>query len=198
MMTRPKHGLLFTLDYEISHLVRGRHIVDAHGRCHSPVIAWLDMFFTHLSQVNVALADTGGFVQTVYADAVTFRATSALGDNTHGPQVGTGNTPVAMTNNKLETQIAHGNGAGQLYHEATQFIAPATSGPDRSFLVYRLLTNNSAGIIQIREIGLAGKGLPVGETQKNFLLERTVLDTPVSVSPGQSKQLRYTVRISLV
>jgi hypothetical protein len=84
-------------------------------------------------------------------------ASAAEGDATFGIIVGTGTTPVSVTDYKLASKIAHGNGAGQLYHKITILFDPTVDGDTVIQKVSRTFTNNSGADIAVNEIGLVLK-----------------------------------------
>jgi hypothetical protein len=59
-------------------------------------------------------------------------------------------------------------------------------------------TNTTENSITIREIGLYVQAIPYGGTShyndnRNFLFDRTLLDTPVTVGPNESATIVYTL-----
>ena len=61
------------------------------------------------------------------------------------------------------------------------------------------ITNKTAEAITISEVGLTA--VPYysssgNSTRKCVLVDRTVLDTPVTIPAGQSKQITYTIRVN--
>ena len=123
-------------------------------RSRSYVIAFLDGLYNHFAQVTTSITDTGGVSRSVPAFTWHFDANTIATDDTYGIVVGTGSTPVAISDYGLETQIAHGAGAGQLMHQVSQFIAPTTIGTKRRFLTTREFVNQSGGSITVNECGI--------------------------------------------
>lgn len=78
----------------------------------------------------------------------------ALGVDTYGIQVGSNATAVALSDYKLNTQITHGTGAGQLKYSGQSGFGPISSGSSRAFRLSRYFTNDSGGDVTIREVGL--------------------------------------------
>ena len=102
---------------------------------------------------NYSQTDTTDNVRSVgYTNPPTIEAPAT--DASYGIVVGTGTTAVAITQTKLVAQIGHGNGAGQLYHQAMGLSALTVSAPDAYFTVQRTLNNNSGADITIEEVGL--------------------------------------------
>jgi len=72
----------------------------------------------------------------------------------NGIVVGTGSTAWTFEDYKLETLIAHGNGAGQLSYVVTETITDAFVGDVVTTTGQRYFNNNSGGTIGINEVGL--------------------------------------------
>jgi len=72
----------------------------------------------------------------------------------YGIRVGTGTTPVTISDYNIQTSIGHGNGAGQLYHQATIIGAAQVIGTEAFFTISRNFNNNSGGTITVQEAAL--------------------------------------------
>lgn len=118
--------------------------------------------------------------------------TPIFGSNA-GIIVGSGNTPTALSDYKLDNQITAGlNGA-----------ATVSTGIDTSGNIYLnfdiVFTNTSNADITIREIGWYGviycttsAGWTTA-TGKIVLVDRTVLETPVTIAAGDNETIRYRI-----
>jgi len=102
------------------------------------------------------ITDTGGTGRLfLYYDCL--KGNAAAADATFGIVVGTSNQALAIADNKLVTQIAHGNGASQLYHQA-QVMNAFNQGATSCYWTHqRNFNNNSGGDITIKEAGFYGK-----------------------------------------
>ena len=58
------------------------------------------------------------------------------------------------------------------------------------------VTNTSSSEITISEIGLVATIYVSGNLYESILVDRTVLDTPVTIPAGESKQITYTFRFN--
>jgi hypothetical protein len=76
------------------------------------------------------------------------------GVSAYGIQVGSNATAVVITDYKLNTQIAHGVGAGELKYGAQAYLSNLSSGTNRFVRISRPFYNDSGGDVTIREIGL--------------------------------------------
>ena len=59
------------------------------------------------------------------------------------------------------------------------------------------ITNNNSTEINIKEIGIIGTTNGNSTASEKFLLERTVLDTPVTIPAGGIGQVEYTITFNL-
>lgn len=122
----------------------------------------------------------------------------------NGLVVGSGNTPFSVSQYSLAAEIAHGTSVGQLTRGATTFIPPsiATDGKSVSMSIERAFANGSGSDVVVKEVAL--KGYPyytqyydssaVGDTH---YFSRDVLDTPITVPPGQTLAVRVVIKTEL-
>ena len=114
--------------------------------------------------------------------------------NKHGVSFGTGTTPADVSNYCLESIL-----------DDTQISVTVPSGVSFSrgdtFDEYSVsfgVTNKTAEAIIISEVGLTA--IPYNSGSSNevvyVLVDRTVLDTPITIPAGQSKQITYTIRFN--
>jgi len=121
-----------------------------------------------------------------------FDTKSPVGATAWGPVVGTGTTPVAITQTALTTQIGHGVGAGQLQYGAVSVGLPQTLGSTRQFTIARTFTNNSGADITVNEVGLYSRDLL---NLWYYMLERTLLT--FTIPNGESKTVTYTIKVTV-
>lgn len=166
-------------------------------RSDPPVIALFKAWVRSLIAFYVTFTDLGTTIKDITNTdrSVSFFATTrwkcngAAGENL-GPVVGSGTTPVTIDDYKLDTQITHGSGAGQLSFSAVSFNAPVTSGMDRYFEVVRAFTNNSGNTVTVREIGLHMNNEP---STYFYLCLRDVLGSAIDVGNGQVLTVKYRI-----
>jgi len=120
----------------------------------SYVLAFLDLLWVQIWNSNQTIKDIGGVNRSIGPHLYNFSARASVGEIGFGLMVGTGDTAVAITDYKLETQILHGVGAGQLYHQGSQWIAPSTIGARRHFYTSREFDNQSGATITVKECGI--------------------------------------------
>lgn len=118
--------------------------------------------------------------------------TFSVFDGNSGVVFGTGTTPATIDDYKLESPIYNGftrtgggNGAMSVDDKGISFFA-----------VYGI-TNTGTDNLVISEIGLFGNLYYTSNTATECcLLDRTVLETPITIAPNESKQLTYTIRMN--
>ena len=117
----------------------------------------------------------------------------ALNAATRGISVGTGSTPASENDWNLENTITSG---------LTVTVANMTSGVDSDGnpkITYQLsVTNTGSGAITISEIGykqsIYGAKYPGGTAGSRVcLLDRTVLETPLTLAAGDAGTITYTL-----
>ena len=109
-----------------------------------------------------------------------------------GIKVGTGSTAFSVENFALATVIAPGNAASQLAHQP--MVYPIVSYADKVWtnVISRIFNNNSGGEITVREIALYSSVHIFGGSG-TFMMERSVLETPVLIANGAQLTVSYTL-----
>lgn len=122
--------------------------------------------------------------------------TLALSESAAGISVGSGDAAATASDYELESQITAG-----LQASIVQTLDTDASG--NPFIQFDMtITNNAANAVTISEIGyrqnLRG-ATAIGGTGSNraCLLDRTVLDTPVTIAAGGIGVIRYTLKTVL-
>lgn len=142
------------------------------------------------SDLSTTIKDITGTDRTVnFYSTTRWKCNGASGENL-GPVVGSGTTPVGIDDYKLDAQIMHGTGAGQLSFGPVSFNAPVTSGRDRYFEVVRTFTNDSGGTVAVREIGLHMNNEP---SSYFYLCLRDVLGSAIDVEATKVLTVKYRI-----
>ncbi len=115
----------------------------------------------------------------------------------NGIQVGTGTDSVVWdTDYKLQTQIAHGAGAGQLQYSACadtpHYVAPYTSGSSRIVEYWRDFTNSSGSAITVNECGFV---FNPQSPSANIMLARW-LTGGITVNNGEILTVKFKVKVT--
>lgn len=111
-----------------------------------------------------------------------------------GVSFGTGTTPATSSDYVLESIL----GSTQISVSAPSAVSFSRFDTHDEYSVTFGITNKTAEAITITEVGLTA--LPtdanVMGVYSYVLVDRTVLDTPVTIPAGQSKQITYTIRFN--
>ena len=116
-----------------------------------------------------------------------------------GIVVGTSSTAVAVADDNLVAEIAHGTSAGQMVHYGCWGLNYTTGASSASFDVERILRNSSGGSIVVAEIGMYAATSQNSGTEtnsKSFCILRDVLGATVTVLNGEYLKVKYTVTVS--
>lgn len=164
----------------------------------SLVIAFVPGVFSQLNNTNIAnVKDTANVLRTI---SPTSSCTIALGqgggsETAYGLVLGTGNTAVTLNDYALNTLIAHGSGAGQLYYNimSNTFYFPFKVVDDTAqWSILRPITNFSDDDIVIKEAGIYFKS-----NSQNFCIERTVLGATYTFVKNTSVVMEYIVKVTV-
>lgn len=140
-----------------------------------------------------SIRDTSDTLRNIPEEISNYAANAASGISSYGILVGTGTTAPTISDYKLETQIAHGVGVGQLQYGAVTFAAPAWDTTATQFTITRNFANASGGAITVNEIGLS----VVGYVSYYFLTIRDVIGGGISVPNGQTLTVNYRLQAAI-
>lgn len=112
-----------------------------------------------------------------------------------GIYFGSGNTPATENDYDLETLITSGLSA------STPTVTRSADSDGNPFIQFMItITNSSASPITIREVGYyqmisaTNSYGGMANSQWTFMLDRTVLDTPLTIPAGESGVLKYVLK----
>ena len=133
---------------------------------------------------NISLASNTGASEVAYIGRLV-QTYNGLG----GVRLGTGDTPATVDDYKLSGNLITG-------YNFTVKIGTQNSAESDKITATYTITNTSSSAITIKEVGIVAKmadstGTP--QIQHMGLLERTVLDTPVTIPAGGVGQVVYTI-----
>ena len=176
--------------------------------CNSFVLQFLAMIggaISHQFQVQSAVycpaKDTDGnaiaygMTGTAYAYSF-FSVFSADNNAGYGIVAGTGTTPPTNADYKLQTQIAHGVGAGQLDYGTHSLTVAQVVGSNVDLVISRTMYNGSGATITISEIGVYEYGSHPAGGNKTAMLIRDII-TPVDIENGETVSIQYTLRTTV-
>jgi hypothetical protein len=105
---------------------------------------------------------------------------------------GTGTTPPANIDYKIETKIAQGSAVAQLQHGATACSAANINGANVDMVISRIFINGSGGTITLKEIGI----YPKNAIQTNvFLLIHDAVNQ--TINNGEVALVSYDMRTTV-
>ncbi len=137
------------------------------------------------------LTDTSNVVWRFPNCIYIFNAQAAAANANAGICVGSGSTAPTITDYKIETQIAHGVGAGQLSYGDVTFSVPVASATVSQFTITRNFANGSGGAITVNEIGLICTTKDLIYVDRYLLLIRDVIGGGISVPNGETLTVNY-------
>ena len=105
-------------------------------------------------------------------------------------EFGIGTTPATVNDYKLESEITTGI--------SVAYPSSVTTEQTDSYILWTVTFGVTASVeVTISEIGLKSRAvIGDGGSTNNVLVDRTVLDAPVTIPAGQSKQITYTIRFN--
>ena len=110
--------------------------------------------------------------------------------NDAGVRIGTGTTPATIDDYTLESIIT----SGMTVSNPSAISVTAENGFIAVYANYTV-KNTGTSAVSISEIGLYTSGYFTGKVVP-ALMDRTVLEEPIVVNPGESKPLTYTIRMN--
>lgn len=155
------------------------------AECKSFIRQIIDLMYIQFRQTSYSIKDISGGTTARGPAYANGRASAA-----YGPIIGTGATPVTISDYALDSMIADGSGAGQMVHGFSAVSMPTTpvSGT-RSNTIERAFTNNSGSQITVAEIGLTVRVI------STYLVIRDVLVIPEPVNDSSGLSLTYDIRV---
>ena len=156
------------------------------------------------SYMNVAFSAAGKTVPFVKPDGTTenLRYSNSYtpfavmnkwsaNNNGYGVSFGTGTTPATVSDYSLESSL---NGT----KIRVSYPNSVSDSRDATFDMYSVsfgITNITDEAITISEVGLI-IGATSGTSNYTVLVDRTVLDAPVTIPPHETKHIAYTIRFN--
>jgi len=165
------------------------------------VIGFLGHVNSYFARAGVSILNTGNVAKApLIPIGASGRETMLVnaGDNdaTYGFVVGTGTIAPTNSDYKLQTQIAHGIGAGQLDYGAHSFATAAVVGANVDFIGSRSFYNGSGATITVNEIGVYCYTFCTDSYHNYFCLIRDVI-TATAVLNTQTLTVQYTLRTTV-
>ena len=115
----------------------------------------------------------------------------SVDNNGFGVSFGAGTTPATTSDYKLESML----GSTQISVATPNSVSYSR---DNTFDMYSVsfgITNITSDAITISEVGLI-VSVTSGSSNYTVLVDRTVLDAPVTIPPHETKHIAYTIRFN--
>lgn len=157
----------------------------ADGNTHNK-ITWVYSSTAYTQMANVLLSKPYPGMFSQAADPQLGQVGSATYAHHTNFVVGSGATPVTASDYRLEQEIVEGL--------ACDAVTSQVDDTTHTVTYRKTLRNTSDDDITIREVGLTGAVTTTMPTRKQVLVYREVLETPVTIAPGDSATLRITIR----
>ena len=179
-------------------------VADARGRVlrkgrwrksRSFVANYLTGLLSLMSAANRGVTDVNGSGASVPPSTAAWTMDAVAGSLTKGGVLGTGTAAVAINQDFLSGLIVEGTGAGQMAYQAVTFVPNSSvtvSGSAASFLMRRVVNNNSGGPITINEVGLHSRW-----STFTILMVRDLQVPGLVVPDGGVATLEYTLRVAV-
>ena len=107
----------------------------------------------------------------------------------YGTFFGTGRTPPTMDDYKLESPITDGT----LHSQSVTPLRGFEQDHARLYATHEV-HNSGSNDVTITEVGVFGLGASISDNA--FLLDRTVLDTPITIPAGGSKSITVAIQFN--
>lgn len=185
-----------------------RRVFDPRGRCikyrrslaRSFLAHFLLLFNVFPRQATNSIEDITNTARTIgtawSSSAYSFQADGLLGGVTKGIVAGTGTNAVDINDYALQTLIAHGIAADQLYYLASVFDALSIVGQTASWRFRRTMNNNSGASITVQEVGWYAVGWASSLLAYTFCLIRDRISGGDAIPNGGAYQVGYTISVT--
>ena len=118
-------------------------------------------------------------------------AIGPISASAHGVRFGTGVTPATPNDYTLANMLVEGCTC-QIPNGISMNVESDILSVSATYSV----TNTGSESLAISEIGAFGNQYIDSTTRKTVLLDRTVLDEPITINPYETKQVTYTIRMN--
>lgn len=156
-------------------------------KANSLMAAFIKILYTQMTQTSQTVADVTNTPIAASSNAQNLNLIATAANTDRGTVIGTGETPVALTNYKLEAQVT-----ANITHSSGSFALEAPDGSTYILAIIRSFTNLTGSSLPIREVGLY---CLFGPTLAKICIDRTLYS--VNVPNNLSVTLTYRIIISL-
>ena len=154
--------------------------------CHSLLKQFIQILGVQMGGSSQTIKDTGGTNRASAANSLNFSC-FATSQTTHGIVIGTGETPVTMTDYKLQTQVT-----ASIVHQTMSFAVEEPDANTWRIAISRGFLNNTGAELNIKEAGLY---VLFSGSAYFICADRTLY--PVAVPAGTTLTLTYRITVTL-
>lgn len=146
-----------------------------------------------LTDTSGAVWVSGGYASTTtpFSNMKTLTISSSYGE---GVRIGSGVTPATPDDYKLETLISDNCSVS-----TPSTVLASVDADGVSVSATYAVKNTGSTAFSVSEIGLfSGLYTVINNNgqKKTCMVDRTVLEKPITINPGESKQITYTIRFN--
>lgn len=153
----------------------------------SLIKAFIQILMIQMSQAAQTIKDTAGNSASHSVSAQALAVIAAINFTDRGIVIGTGTTPVTMTDWKLETQVI-----ANVAHAAEIIALENPNAATWRINVSRIFTNNTGGVLSIKEVALYSDDTGLGYTS---CIDRTLYAVDVPNTYPITFQYRITITL---
>ncbi|MBN2241001.1 MAG: hypothetical protein JW712_14620 [Dehalococcoidales bacterium] len=159
---------------------------------------WNKLIWAQMAQADVAawrkVKDFNGhdFYYSKGQSGWNFRMNGPVDSTYYGIVIGTGNSPVTVSDFRLANQLEN----GQMNHLVTVIADPAVTGPNCDFMVSRQFINVSGWLITVKETGIYVWLDRTPSIYSYGCAVRDVFSVPQDIPDGGGITIEYTLRVT--
>jgi len=156
-------------------------------KTHSLLKQFIQLLTVQFSQANQTITLVDGTSFSMAPLAGNFQANGPSGNTLYGIVIGTGTTPVTMTDNKLEAQATT-----NIAHAAPSFAVENPTSSAWRIVISRGFTNNTGATLSVREVAIYTY---TGSTGKYICNERSLYSVAVPAGATLTMTWRLTATL---
>lgn len=169
-------------------------------RAESFVVQFLELLTVQFGGIGevypLPITDIENNTRYIQNSYYTLNCKGDIGDDSKGIVVGTGATSPTISDYKLQTQIVHGSGSGEMLYGGVTFGAPTSDSTTSHFTITRDFANSSGAAIVVKEIGLYNNAFTLGVSRTLgfwFMTLHDLIDSGsgISVANGNTLTINY-------
>lgn len=173
-------------------------VVKEYELAHSFLLHFIKALYFRLGNTTRLFSTTRSNATQDTSNQSQIVCTGSANDDTTGILVGIGTAAVGIGDYRIQSQIIHGTGAGQLQYGACVGSTVNSTTNTTSLIFTRVFSNASGGTVTVNEIGMADYDTNVGSPSVAvyYLIARDVV-SPITILNGEQLTLSYTVQTNV-